>query len=884
MKIECGGLLFTSDFDSGNLDRVEYVEPPEPSKLKIYGSTNDTSLPPISNYRHIRRQKSHPDSPIISPVHNKKYQLKKRTLYSKLKSTVSAESVCSGIGKPIREFRVWTKPDCSGTPHQTTFRTWFYFGISGGPPGVVIKINVMNLNRQGKLYFHGMKPVFKIVPSKEGWKRIPGKVDFRCAQDGNFIISFCHTLPSEQDSITYFAFTYPFSYTECQTMLDDIDNKIGSSLYISKNNKPSDNAVYYCRELLCHSLGGNKIELLTISSCKGLTMEREEKLPDLFPEVSKPRCHIFKNKKIVFISSRVHPGETPSSFVFNGMLHFLLGSKDSIASRLRNLFVFKLIPMLNPDGVRNGHYRADTQGLNLNRIYMVANFLHHPSIYAARCLLLHYHVLYAGIIDTSQSSMKSNLRKSKNTSQSNQSLNQMGKGSSSKKLSKDVENQIKKKTYVRKHSLHTCETITKNLNFLSSVPAALPMVAKSTSLVSGTSSSKGTEGPLLKPFQFNASSFINQPNNCLPMEGIKDARNSPDLCHECKLSDFPSKKITLESDLSCNCIEPSDADDSSSFDCEARLGEEDARKLLKEIPHMKQEESGIAYYFDLHGHASKRGCFIYGNYFPDTETMVDCMFLPKLMSINCPYFDFSACNFSAENMFSGSNSNVQSKEGSGRVSLNALTGVIHSYTLECNYNTCRFTSNQKRPKKSPIDMPSQIFFTPEIYQEIGESLLVSILDAVGHNPKSQISSSQFLSIQGVKEWLKQHALSVRGRCAPDNLRKCAPLPGSRSQEKISTRSITIRKSLFSSSNKGLQRESSSSNTNLSSNASDSEIKSIVANRTTHTRTIRGTKSLLSSPVSVKRTSTLQRRHSFVHDSGHKLFRKPMAPSGKGGTA
>lgn len=51
--------------------------------------------------------------------------------------------------------------------------------MSGGPPGALIKINVMNLNRQGKLYFHGMKPVFKVVPSKESWKRIPGKVDFR---------------------------------------------------------------------------------------------------------------------------------------------------------------------------------------------------------------------------------------------------------------------------------------------------------------------------------------------------------------------------------------------------------------------------------------------------------------------------------------------------------------------------------------------------------------------------------------------------------------------------------------------------------------------------------------------------------------------------------
>lgn len=53
-----------------------------------------------------------------------------------------------------------------------------------------------------------------------------------------------------------------------------------------------------------------------------------------------------------------------------------------------------------------------------------------------------------------------------------------------------------------------------------------------------------------------------------------------------------------------------------------RLGEGDASQLLKDVPCLKPEESGIAYYFDLHGHASKRGCFIYGNYFPDVEKMV----------------------------------------------------------------------------------------------------------------------------------------------------------------------------------------------------------------------------------------------------------------------
>ena len=176
--------------------------------------------------------------------------------------------------------------------------------------------------------------------------------------------------------------------------------------------------IYFHRDIVTQTLDGNNIDILTISSKEGMLKRKEvlvhanpiyrDKIPfyssssapsslsSLSTSVSsrkslsnpseqehKDRPNLFHSyKKVILITSRVHPGETPASFVFNGVLKFLLNPNDIRAKQLRSQFVFKLIPMLNPDGVSRGYYRHDSIGQNLNRFYLPESLdpEKHPSI------------------------------------------------------------------------------------------------------------------------------------------------------------------------------------------------------------------------------------------------------------------------------------------------------------------------------------------------------------------------------------------------------------------------------------------------------------------------------------------------------------------------
>ena len=70
----------------------------------------------------------------------------------------------------------------------------------------------------------------------------------------------------------------------------------------------------------------------------------------------------------IVVTARVHPGESNSSWMCKGFLDFIT-SDDPDAEILRENYVFKIVPMLNPDGVIVGNYRTSFSGVDLNRVY-----------------------------------------------------------------------------------------------------------------------------------------------------------------------------------------------------------------------------------------------------------------------------------------------------------------------------------------------------------------------------------------------------------------------------------------------------------------------------------------------------------------------------------
>jgi len=258
---------------------------------------------------------------------------------------------------------------------------------------------------------------------------------------------------------------------------------------------------------------------------------------------------------------------------------------------LRDLFVFKLVPMLNPDGVKHGHYRTDIFGINLNRTYHDPDMFRQPTIFATKTLMMYHHF--------SRTDPKLGITNLKSSA------------------SQEVSKVDEINSCVRKCKTDTC----------------LPKVID---------------------------------------KQYKDAKE--EILSSCETVN----DISEEKEIEVEKYTLIDSDDSSPSQSTEMFNDEKTNFVYNTASTTSiDDDNGVFIYIDLHGHASKRGCFIYGNHFEKEKDMVECMLLPKLISINSSHFDFQACNFTEKNMYHKDKKDGLSKEGSGRVSMFKALGIVH---------------------------------------------------------------------------------------------------------------------------------------------------------------------------------------------------------------
>ncbi|KAE8618250.1 hypothetical protein XENTR_v10009333 [Xenopus tropicalis] len=255
---------------------------------------------------------------------------------------------------------------------------WFYFEVSAMKANVPYRFNVINCEKVNSQFNYGMQPVLYSVKDaicgKNYWVRTGYDICYyknlfcyRASDEKKkrrrryYTLSFTQKFP-HMDDVCYLAYHFPYTFTALMSHLELLQQRHNSK------------TIYFKQQTLCHTLGGNACPLVTITA-----------MPS-----AKRRSHYqeLRSRQYMVLTARVHPGESNASWVMKGTLEFLT-SNDPIAEILREMFIFKIVPMLNPDGVINGNHRCSLNGEDLNRQWMSPKSHLQPTIYHLKGLLYH---------------------------------------------------------------------------------------------------------------------------------------------------------------------------------------------------------------------------------------------------------------------------------------------------------------------------------------------------------------------------------------------------------------------------------------------------------------------------------------------------------------
>jgi len=219
------------------------------------------------------------------------------------------------------------------------YRLWFHYSVTNAKVGQTCIFHIVNFSKGRSLYREGMGPVVRST-SRPSWIRLSqSQCYYWKGESGGYILSF--TFKFDVDERYEFAYCFPYDYSRLQSKILALPSNVQ-------------------HRVLAHTLQKRNIDLLTIGS----------------------------GERHIVVMARVHPGESPASFIMEGFLEFITSEDCNVAKYLRDQVTFKVIPMLNPDGVALGNYRCSLMGFDLNRHWRDTNPWAQPGLHAVKAFLI----------------------------------------------------------------------------------------------------------------------------------------------------------------------------------------------------------------------------------------------------------------------------------------------------------------------------------------------------------------------------------------------------------------------------------------------------------------------------------------------------------------
>ena len=166
-----------------------------------------------------------------------------------------------------------------------------------------------------------------------------------------------------------------FSRIITDAAYDSTDGSVTFAIYI--DHEPKRISAHFMHDILfsdlIQSITKPQKELIAIDTV-GFSHQQRPVLEFTTDETR------FDKTGVIVLLGRQHPPEVSGYRTFHAFFNELTSNSD-LAKEFRKRFTIKAYPMINPDGVANGHWRHNAQGIDLNRDW--ENF-HQPETQAVK--------------------------------------------------------------------------------------------------------------------------------------------------------------------------------------------------------------------------------------------------------------------------------------------------------------------------------------------------------------------------------------------------------------------------------------------------------------------------------------------------------------------